>query len=96
LIKNNNKYFKTTDGLSEKTFLLHPYVQTKLFINECISLSMVLSGGNIKLVEPSGARKDRYTAVSYANYFASLLDQELLKDEEENDEEEMLSVTGLW
>ena len=96
LAKNNKLFMKDVDGVSEKAWLMHPYVQTSLFINECVGLSMKFSGGNIKLEEQSGARKDRYTSVSYANYFASLLDAELLRDVNEDGIEEMLAVTGCW
>ena len=55
-------------------------------INECINLSMRLLSGNIKLTEESGNRKDRYTSVSYGNYFASLLDKDLIKEVDEEDQ----------
>ena len=96
LSKKDKLFTKNVDGVSEKAWLMHPYVQTSLLINECIGLSMKFSGGNIKLEEQSGARKDRYTSVSYANYFASLLDAELLRDADEDGIEEMLAVTGVW
>ena len=58
---------------------------------------MALTGaaGLIKLVEPDGARKDRYTSVSYLNYYVSLLDTDLLQDEYTSldDEKAFLGVT---
>jgi len=36
--------------------------------------------GAIKIEERSGARKDRYTSVSYGNYFADLLEKDLFAD----------------
>jgi len=81
--------FNIPDNSSIRLWYLIPYVQTSLMINECINLSMKLLSGNIKLVEDSGKRKDRYTVVSYANYFASLFDQDLIK---ENDDQDELSV----
>jgi hypothetical protein len=55
---------------------------------------MSVSGGNIKLVEPVGGRKDRYTSLSYGNYYVSLLDLELLK-ETENDSDDWINSTML-
>ena len=53
--------------------------------------------GNIKLVEPEGARKDRYTSVSYLNYYVSLMDTELLKDKYVvDDEKEFLSFARIY
>jgi hypothetical protein len=79
LIKSKAGEFLKNDDMEARSFFLHPYVQTSLLVNESINLSMVLSAGNIKLIENPGSRKDRYTSVSYANYYASLLDSELLK-----------------
>jgi len=51
-------------------------------------------GGTIKLTEPVGARKDRYTAVSYLNYYVSIMDTELLKERNTStDEQEFLGVS---
>jgi hypothetical protein len=50
--------------------------------------------GLIKLEEPEGARKDRYTSCSYLNYYVSLLDTELLKEEDTGDDmAEFMGVT---
>lgn len=96
LAKTNKDYFKTTEDFSEKAWLLHPYAQTKLFVNESVGLSMKLSAGKIKLEEQEGARKDRYTSVSYANYFASILDRDLLRETQEETEESWMGVSGFW
>ncbi len=80
------------DDITIKAFFLHPYIQTSLFINECVNLSMKLEAGYIKLKEPDGARKDRYTCVSYANYFVGFLDNDLLKETGNTDEEFLNSI----
>ena len=85
-IKKKNKDVSGKDPES-RALLLSPNINTTLLINEAISLDMSLTGGeNIKLVEPSGGRKDRYSSVSYLNYYVSLLDQELLKDDDDQDD----------
>jgi hypothetical protein len=94
LIKSQNKDILNQDDLSYRAYLLAPHVNTQLLINECISLEMSMVGnGLIKLIEAPSARKDRYTAVSYLNYFVSILDIELLKTfEDSNDIDEMLAL----
>jgi hypothetical protein len=72
--------------LEDKAFFMHPFEQTNLFVTECINLSMSLAGGYIKLTEPSGHRKDRYSSVSYGNYFISFFDQDLIRDEDTSDD----------
>jgi hypothetical protein len=57
-------------------------------------MSMAGAAGLVKLIEPPGARKDRYTSVSYLNYYVSIMDTELLKDKYVgSDESEFLGVT---
>lgn len=90
LTKTNKDYLKYTDSFSERAWYLHPYSQTNELINEMVSLSMELVNGNIKLKEPSGGRKDRYTSVSYMNYIASYLDNNILKERSSNNVDSIL------
>ena len=97
LIKSGNKDILDQDDTGVRAYLLQAHLQTSLLINECIALEMVVSGGLIKLTEPDGARKDRYSSVSYLNYYVSLLDTELLKDKSIIDEdEEFLGVSKVY
>ena len=94
LIKTKSTEFMTNDDIPAKAFFMQPYVQTTLMINEAISLSMVLSGGNIKLVEPDTGRKDRIVTAMMGNYYASLEDAVLLKQTDNtSDEESILAVS---
>jgi hypothetical protein len=98
LIKANNEdILEQGDNGESRAYLLNPHIQTSLLINECISLELALTGaaGLIKLVEPPGGRKDRYSATSYMNYYISLLDTEFLKNANTNlsDEEAFLGVS---
>ena len=55
------------------------------------------TAGYIKLEEPAGARKDRYTSVSYLNYYVSLLDTKLLKEKYQDDyEDQFLRLTMVY
>lgn len=97
LIKSGNKDILDQDETGLRSYLLQPHLQTSLLINEAIALEMVLISGIIKLVEPEGARKDRYTSCSYLNYYVSLMDIDLLKDRYNgDDEEEFLGVSLIY
>ncbi|HUU87836.1 MAG TPA: hypothetical protein VMX17_08795 [Candidatus Glassbacteria bacterium] len=95
LIKSKNKDILIQDNSTIRAYLLQAHIQTSLFVNESIALEMVMLNGLIKLVEPEGARKDRYTSVSYLNYYVSLMDLDLLQDRYTKDEDEaaFLGVT---
>ncbi len=97
LIKSGNKDILDQEDTGIRAYLLQAHLQTSLFINEAIALEMVIQNGIIKLEEPEGARKDRYTAVSYLNYYVSLMDIDLLKEEYTgDDEEEFLGVARVY
>lgn len=74
VLKKYNGY----DNLSaeDKSKLLIQYIQSTFLINETINLSNEGKDGKVKLVEPAGKRKDRYSSVSYGNYIASELEKE--------------------
>ena len=95
LIRSGNKDILDQDDTGIRAYLLQSHLQTSLFINESIALEMAPANGLVKLVEPSGARKDRYTSVSYLNYYVSLMDIELLgfRYNEWDDEEAFLGVS---
>ena len=59
-----------------------PFIETTALVNEMIGLeyTMLNQTNLIKIEERPGARKDRYTAVSYGNYFISLLETDLFSD----------------
>lgn len=99
LIKTNSKEFlENKEDLSMRTWFLHPYVQTNLLVGECLNLEMNIVNGVIKLDEGTGL-KDRYTAVSYLNYFVStVLDRDLLRQGNDMSDEEailLISMAGL-
>lgn len=95
LIKSGNKDILDQDDTGIRAYLLQAHLQTSLMINESIALEMAPAQGLVKLVEPAGARKDRYTSVSYLNYYVSLMDTDLLKDRYSawDDEMEFLGVS---
>ena len=86
-IKNGNKNILSMEPWM-KVHMLAPAIHTNLLVNEAISLeqSRVGDGKYIKLTEPNGYLKDRYLSLAMGNYYVSLLDQELLRDENEADD----------
>lgn len=64
----------------EEQFLLEaPYYQTSSLINEMVNLDYEVVNGKIRVQEASGARKDRYSSVAYANYIASEIERDMIK-----------------
>lgn len=93
----SNEHFKSAFEKSdshEKAIILNPYNQINEFINECVNLEYSVVGGKIKIDEKKG-RKDRYTSVSYGNYFATRLEVDLLMDtSSEEDFDVWASILG--
>jgi len=88
LIKSGNKDILDQNDTGVRAYLLQAHLQTSLLVNESISLETTFVGGLVKLTEVAGSRKDRFSAVSYLNYFVSRMDIELLKDKWEGDSDE--------
>lgn len=65
-------------------FFERPYLETAALINEMIDLEYERGEqtGLIKIINNNN-RKDRYTSVSYGNYFAKMLEHDLLSDSAE-------------
>ena len=65
-------------------FFERPYLETVALINEMINLEYERGEqtGLIKIIN-NNDRKDRYTSVSYGNYFAQMLEHDLLSDSSE-------------
>lgn len=68
-----------------QVFYEHPFMETTALINEMIALDYTVMNqtGAIKIEERGNARKDRYTSVSYGNYFVELLEADLFNDSSE-------------
>ena len=71
-----------------KAMLLLPYVNTDLLMNEMLNLeTRMYDNGTFTVTESGRMRKDRYTSVSYGNYFANILERENLRDVGSNSED---------
>lgn len=63
----------------EQTKYKIPYIQTTLLIYELISLDHEVKGTNIKIIEKSNMRKDRYSSLAYNYWVQCQLERELLR-----------------
>lgn len=69
--------------LEEEADRLRPFVATTMMINETISLERkIIKERFLSLVEHGSARKDRYSSLSYAIYFANVLEEGLESEDE--------------
>ena len=86
ILTNMNEYNNARTG-KEQAFYEAPFLETQMLISETSDLvyEKMPQTGVIKIHEQGNNRKDRYTSVSYANYFADLLEQDLLSDNQEYD-----------
>lgn len=62
-----------------------PYMETQALVKECVDLKYerLENTGLIRVSERGTARKDRYTAVSYGNYFATMLENDMGRCDDE-------------
>ena len=63
--------------VDDQVMFQEPYYQTTAMIQEMVNLDYTTVIGKIKVVEASGMRKDRYSAISYANYIATELERDI-------------------
>lgn len=77
------EYASAADA-DEMLFYERPFLETRALISEMVELEYEIGRetGVIKVFESEANTKDRYTAVSYGNYFASLLENDLISEDE--------------
>ena len=80
-----SKVYKGYSKLSTKdqTYIKMPYVQTTMAEYELIKLDHEIKGGNIKVKEKSGMRKDRYSSIAYNFWCACQLELKLKPKQDE-------------
>lgn len=81
------EYLKTVDP-DERMWYERPYLETMMLISEMVRLTVEKkeNTGIVVLRERGVETKDRYTAVSYGAYFASLLARDILRQDDEGQE----------
>lgn len=65
---------------TEKTALQLPFINTGLMVNELVNLEYEATNNVIKVHEKPGARKDRYSSVSYNYYIAQQVERSMAKN----------------
>jgi hypothetical protein len=87
---------KGYDSLSgeEQARFLHPYMQVSALISEMVNLEAEINSqtSQVKLKEQSGQRKDRWSSASYGNYLANILEKELQKLDEDDDDRQYVFI----
>lgn len=64
-------------SLQDRVNLQLPYINTRLLIDELINLETEVKNGIVKVKEKPGARKDRYSSLSYNIFVAKEIEREL-------------------
>ena len=80
IIEDNGSFFKMSSEEVVNTLL--PYGQTDELIHEAVNLKTEYRNDKIKLVEPRTGTKDRVVILSYVNYIFSLIENEWLKQQQ--------------
>ena len=83
-ILNNSKRYNSL-SVENQVLFQEPFYQTTALINEMVNLSFEVINGKIRVINLGGIRKDRFSAVSYANLVANEFErkQKAFKDEYE-------------
>lgn len=79
---NGSKYYQNL-AVEDQVLFEAPFYQISAFVNEIVNLDYTLLNDKIKVKERSGARKDRYSSVLYANYIAGEIEREHRNMEQE-------------
>ena len=77
ILKTEIKGFDKLLGGQQADYL-KPYIETTLLVYELINLQYKLVGTNVKLIEKSGQRKDRYSSLAYNYWVQCQLEREEL------------------
>lgn len=64
---------------AERMQMQLPYIHTTLLIDELTKLQHEEAGGKVKIYERAGARKDRYSSLSYNYYVAVQIENKMYK-----------------
>ncbi len=79
---NGSKYYQNL-AVEDQVIFEAPFYQISAFVNEIVNLDYTLLNDKIKVKERSGARKDRYSSILYANFIAGEIEREHRNMEQE-------------
>lgn len=78
ILKDKIKTYSKLPAYEQMQYKM-PYIQTTLLVYELISLQHEIKGVNIKIVEKSGMRKDRYSSLAYNYWVQYELERKMLQ-----------------
>ena len=78
ILKDNIKNYSKLSAGEQLQYRL-PYLQTTFLVYELINLEYEIKGTNIKIIEKSGMRKDRYSSLAYNYWVQTQLEREVLR-----------------
>lgn len=81
--------YLSSPNVDDVIFFERPYLETQAMISETASLQYEMRQSSqsilVKVHEQGSATKDRYSALAYGNYFAGLLETDLISDDGDYD-----------
>ncbi len=83
-LANTNKLYRDNISGENKAIYELPYLNTSLYIHECIQLETELKQGKITVKEKRSGRKDRFSSVLYLLWVSSLIEKENMSDKEDD------------
>lgn len=83
ILKEKIKGYNSMSAPEKMEFKI-PYIQTTLLLYEMINLEYEVRGTNIKIIEKSGMRKDRYSSLAYNYWVQCQLERDMLQKKKEN------------
>lgn len=99
IIKKSDLYADTSflmKSPEERQRQLSTFQQATALQNELIALEYKIQSGNIKIYETGKSTKDRYSSLAYANWYASELEKDLRRIDEESYLEDYLFGFEGW
>lgn len=78
ILKDKIKGYAKMQPLEQLQYKM-PYIQTTLLIYELTKLEHEIKGTNIKIIEKTGMRKDRYSSLAYNYWVQCQLEREILQ-----------------
>jgi len=83
ILKDKVKGFSKMSSYEQMLYKM-PYIQTTLLIYELINLQYEIKGTNVKIIEKSGMRKDRYSSLAYNYWVQCQIERKLLNQANKN------------
>lgn len=94
VLEDDGRYFKLTSEELAQDLL--PYGQTEMMIDEAVKLTAEFKEGRVKLKEPRSGTKDRAVCLSYGNYIASKIENQVVQSMQNNSDVNWDELELVW